>query len=476
MHQKCKINIGTNDAQADLLGRNNSGSMLVMLVSPLYTKAKSQWRHDSRIPAIVGFALVLTALIPINLAIQFWTGISTLKPLQLWLMANHLDTADSWLPMRAALDWVRAAPDGSLYHEIFFDRHLKFQYAPTSLLPLAGLDAIGLGTDPVFLNRISRLLLLLSAAGIGALTWILLPGRTHNDAMTRGSAALVVGCATFLFFPITYGYQLGQLQVWNNAIFVFACLAWVLDKRIAAGVLIGMICLFKPQLSIFALWGLLRREWGFFLGLTITGAAGLVASVFLFGLQNNIGYLEVLSYISRHGEAHLSNHSVNGLLHRLVGDDDGLIWRNDAFSPYHPVVYAGTLVTTAAILLIGLWPRGRLTGLNGLLQFQLAALAFTMASPLAWEPHYGVLAPIFATLFCFVLAMPDRRTRGLWLRGLAITFVVSANHWAFVGLFAHTPLLVLQSYLLFAGLGVMAMLWRATRISSIHEGMAPIQS
>jgi alpha-1,2-mannosyltransferase len=113
------------------------------------------------------------------------------------------------------------------------------------------------------------------------------------------------------------------------------------------------------------------------------------ASVSLFGLQNNIGYLDVLSYISRHGEAHLSNHSVNGLLHRLVGNDDGLIWRNDAFSPFHPVVYAGTLVTSAALLLIGLWPRGKLAGMKGLLQFQLAALAFTIASPLAWEPHYG---------------------------------------------------------------------------------------
>jgi alpha-1,2-mannosyltransferase len=450
-----------------------------MLFSALYTQAKDQWFHEARMRAIVGVALVVIALIPINLAIQFWTGISTLKPLQLWLMANHLDTADSWLPMRAALDWVRTAPDGSLYHEIFFDRHLKFQYAPTSLLPLAGLDEIGLGTDPVLLNRSNRLLLLLSAVGIGALTWILLAnsGRTHNDSMTRGFAALVVGGATFLFFPMTYGYLLGQLQVWNNALFVFACLAWALDKRIAAGILIGMICLFKPQLSIFVLWGLLRREWGFLLGLALTGAAGLVASVLLFGLQNNIGYLEVLSYISRHGEAHLSNQSVNGLLHRLVGNDDGLIWRNDAFSPYHPVVYAGTLVTSAAILLVGLWPRGRLTGVNGLLQFELAALAFTMASPLAWEPHYGVLAPIFATLFCFVLAMPDRRKRGIWLLGLAITFVVSANHWAFVGLFAHTPLLVLQSYLLFAGLGVMAMLWRATSISAVHasQGMAPIQ-
>ena len=91
----------------------------------LYTQAKNQWRHDARMRAIVGFALVATALIPINLAIQFWTGISTLKPLQLWFMANKLDTADSWLPMRAALDWIHTAPDGSLYNEKLFARSLS---------------------------------------------------------------------------------------------------------------------------------------------------------------------------------------------------------------------------------------------------------------------------------------------------------------------------------------------------------------
>jgi hypothetical protein len=56
-----------------------------------------------------------------NLAIQFWTGIWTLKRLQLWLMTNNLDTADSWLPMRAAVDWINISPDGSLYNLVVHD-------------------------------------------------------------------------------------------------------------------------------------------------------------------------------------------------------------------------------------------------------------------------------------------------------------------------------------------------------------------
>src|SRR5260370_9651936 len=114
----------------------------------LVERARSLWDRDRRARTIAGFALLVAIFGPINLAMYFWTSgvsslkplfatLSTLKPLQVWLMANNLDTADSWLPMRAALDWVRTAPDDSLYHEIFFDKHLKFQYAPTSLLPLA---------------------------------------------------------------------------------------------------------------------------------------------------------------------------------------------------------------------------------------------------------------------------------------------------------------------------------------------------
>jgi alpha-1,2-mannosyltransferase len=220
------------------------------------------------------------------------------------------------------------------------------------------------------------------------------------------------------------------------------------------------VCLLKPQLGLFAIWALIRKDWRFLGGLAATGAIGLGLSVLLFGIQNHIAYLDVLSYMSRHGEGHLSNHSFNGLLHRVTGNDDGLVWSNEAFSPYNPIVHVGTLITSLALVVIGLWPRGSTAGMNGLYQFQLAALAFTIASPMAWEPHYGVLAPMFAVLLCAVMTMPAGKARRHWLMALAATFVFAAMHLPVVGLFAHTPLMVLQSYLLFAALGVLFMLWR----------------
>src|SRR5262249_54295985 len=159
---------------------------------------------------------------------------------------------------------------------IFFREHLKFQYAPTSLLPYAGLDAIGLAPEPVLLNRINRVLLLLSAIGVGALAWMLMKRleRVPGDPNVRLAGAIVMGGAVLLFFPMTYGYQLGQLQVWSNALFIFACIAWLKERRILAGVLLGLVCLMKPQLAVFALWGLLRREWRFLGALVATGVVG----------------------------------------------------------------------------------------------------------------------------------------------------------------------------------------------------------
>lgn len=425
-------------------------------------RAAALWREDPRWRIVLAFAALVALCVPLNVAIQLAEGLSVLRPLQVWLLENALVTDDSWRPMGAAYEWVKTGPDGSLYQEIFFERRYKFQYAPTSLIPYAALEAIGVAPTPLVFNIFNRVFLLVGALGLGAIAWILIrraqPERA--DPALPAVAALVVAGASFLYFPLTYGYLLGQAQVWNNTLFILACLAWLFDRRMLAGVLIGLACLIKPQLAVLGLWGLLRRDWRFVAGLAGIGVAGLALSVPLFGWRNHIAYLDVLSYISRHGEAHLSNHAPNGLIHRIVGNDSGLTWSNEAFAPYNPVVYVATLISSLALLVVGLWPRRTQGATGGLMQLLFATIAITLASPLTWEPHLGVMAPALVVLFCLTLAMPAGKAKRDWLAALALVFVVSANHFPFVRVFAGTPLLVLQSYLLFAGLAIMAMLWR----------------
>ena len=60
--------------------------------------------------------------------------------------------ADSWDPMIAALDWLQRSHEGKLYQSIFFQQQIKFQYPPTSLLPLAAMRAAGVPLSPDLLN------------------------------------------------------------------------------------------------------------------------------------------------------------------------------------------------------------------------------------------------------------------------------------------------------------------------------------
>lgn len=419
---------------------------------------------DARQRAIAaGFAL-LAAFTLMNLAIHALWGWSSVKTLQVWLLDLYQHD-DSWSVMLEALAWIRAHPDAPVYEEIFFRQQIKFQYFPTSLLPLLGLEALGFAPSVPLLNAVNRVLVLLTVVGAGALALLLAKRLTPDmGARTRLALAGLAALSALLFYPILMAYYLGQLQVWINALFMLASIFWVLERRALAGLAIGLICLLKPQFGLFALWGLLRRDWRFLFSLCLTAGAGVALSVAAFGLHNHVGYLGVLQALSRHGEAYLPNFSFNGLLHRLTGNDDGAAAFDErSLPPFHPVVYGGTLVTSLAILAIGLWPPRATPVLGSIVHLHRAALAFTLASPIAWEHHYGVTAPMFVALFCHALAVPAARARGAWMLAIAIAYGCTANALAFTNAFTGTPLAILQSYTLFAGLAVLAMLWRLGR-------------
>lgn len=407
--------------------------------------------------------LALAALIHVILALSGQhSGAWILKDLLLGILPG---AGDSWNVMTVALEWVDTHPnsDGNLYREVFFDEQNKFQYAPTSLVPLDLLRLLGFEITPALLNSINRLVLIASAIGVGIFCW-LLPERLANAPLdadgrrARLMLALAAPGAAMLFFPLIYGYHLGQLQVWINGLFVAACIAWVSGHRAATGVIIGLVCMLKPQFGLFLIWGFLRREWRFTVALLVTGTVGLAISVALYGFGNHLGYLEVLAYLSRHGESYWANQSANGLLQRIFENGDIHDFGVDVFPPFHPVIYAGTMMVTIAFLaLVFLLRRGEGSALS-FFDFLLAALAFTLASPIAWEHHYGILVPVFAAL-AVVWMMASPRSGPVWLGiGVCIAFVVAAVPlW---GLRYLPGLLhILMSHLYIAALFVFAALW-----------------
>ena len=417
-------------------------------------------------------SLSVLALIPLNLLQYQLLGWSCLPAFKDWLLDFKWAGSDSWGPMRAALDYARSAGPGSLYEEIFFVRHIKFQYPPTALLSFLGLQSLGIHTTDAILNNINRLLIAVNAIGVGFLFRLVLI-RTHGEEAAAAPAAktgaVLSGTATLLFYPVMMGFWLGQIQIWIDAGFTFACIALLANRKLAAGALVGLICLLKPQFGVFAAWALLRREWRFMLGAAIAILPCGVISLAVFGVAAHVDYLKELSFLSRHGEAMIANNSVNGILNGVLGTAEPIVWQNHSFPPYNPLVYLGSLAAAIILIAVALWARCGQGALNGLLDFQFAALAFTMAAPIAWEHHYGIMSSTLATLFCLLAAAPESAQGRRQLTAFAAVFILSAvcvtsNHYTVT-----TPLNWAFGYLFFAGLGALAVLAWVARTADMRR-------
>ena len=415
---------------------------------------------------------ILLSIGAINVVARALNMESSRNQLHAWALDPGHGWADSWDPMLAALNWLEGPQQGTLYQAIFFQQHIKFQYPPTSLLPLALMRAAGVPLTPDLLNVIGWVWIVVTALAMAAFAVTLaerggIAGK--GDMLIRAAVGGMAIVATLTFYPIMLAYTIGQVQTWINAIFILACLAWVQERRGTAGVLIGAICLLKPQFGLFLIWGVLRRHWRFLFGWAAVVVPGAAISIVLFGLANNLDYISVLQFLSSHGENYFHNQSVNGLLNRLLFLGDSLVVP-PVFPPFNTLVYYGTLVTSLILVLAALFQRGREEDGGGLLDFMTAALTFTIASPIAWEYHYGIVPPILAALLFALLLQPREARPTLWV-ALAVGYVFTANFFPITNKLAETYLNVLQSYLFYAGLLTLWLLYRIRTPQSLDRGL-----
>jgi hypothetical protein len=367
---------------------------------------------------------------------------------------------DSWRPMATALDYLASPHERTLYAEIFFRQKNKFQYPPTSLLFLEPLRWLPFPKLVKAANFISWVAVIASAL---FLALILKKGLARAPAAVRStrSGPAILGMAalafTLTFYPLVKSFEVGQIQTWLYLLFVLALWSWLSQKKFLAGVFIGLICLIKPQLGLFALWGLFRREDRFTMGIASSAGTIGVLSLFLFGWANHLDYLRALSFMTKHGESYYTNQSVNGLINRLLFNGTNLHGNPHAFAPYNTWVYALTLASTASLIAAALfWRRGR-TRAVPTEDFLIAAVAFTVASPIAWEHHYSILLPIFAAALPGAFASGKKRRA---LSTLAVAFVLTANIFPVVNSLANTRFNFLQSHLFFGALTLFLLLYK----------------
>lgn len=349
-----------------------------------------------------------------------------------WIFPNE---NDSWHPMSLALQHFADGHGDALYRSLFFEGHVKFQYPPSSLLPMDLLDRLGL-TSLLWLNVINAAVFVLNAVAVAALAYVLFanahagkpePDRSASESNRARLVAALAFLACWLFYPLTYAFRIGQIQLWIDLAFSLACLFWLLDRKAAAGAAIGFAVAIKPQFGLLLVWALLWREWGFVRGFLMMSLPLAALSLWRYGWSNHFEYFDVLSFISRHGESYYANNSINGLMHRLLQNGPNLEWRAGEFAPYNPYVFATTSIAAVVFMLTPMllaWlGRNRRASLA---DFGVAALCFTMGAPIAWEHHYGIMMPLFLVALKQIADTSEPRFQTGMLAALSLSWFLAA--------------------------------------------------
>jgi alpha-1,2-mannosyltransferase len=420
-----------------------------------------------------GLALLLAGIVALNAVLWIAAPVPYNETVlhHTWDLLHGRSVDDSWGVMMSAVDYLRAPGPDPVYSELFFKRGQRFQYPPSSLFTLEGmLRLVGFENvrtnkhviyQTVTLNDVLgwAFVALTAAATAALLERSLRLARIVDDtrALQVARWGIVLGL-TLTFYPIVKAYTLGQIQVWINGLFALALLLWAGGRTAASGFLLGAVALVKPHFGLFLLWAALRRAWPFAIAFAVTVAIGLALSVAVYGLANHLDYVRVLRVLSQNGELYFPNQSVNGLLNRWMLLGESVVYDSLNFSsrpPFNVIVYSGTLVSSLVLLAIGLlWRSVDGSSSQRVLDFCVMALCLTLASPVAWEHHFGITLPIFAVL----PATAGRRH----LPWLVVSYLLIATFLPITNLLARTPWNVLQS-LLFAGALILLALLIAAR-------------
>jgi hypothetical protein len=394
------------------------------------------------------FFLDATILLNLLLAALPWTRnhITALHHTAGFLTGYTSD--DSWGPMGVAFSAFRRAPDIPLYDAVFFEQHTKFIYPPSSLLTFWALERLGLGDamGKHLLTVVSWLTVVLTAVLVSLIFQrsIQAPLAPSTDNRWNRMVTVLLPVAfTLTFYPITRAFTLGQIQTWLTCMAVGLVWMWMQGAVGTAGVLAGLLCLVKPQYLLLLGWGAVRQEWRFTAAGLIALFIGTMASLSVFGWANHIDYFRVLSYIAQHGESYFANQSANGLLHRIFADSSATDFEHQ-YAAYDPWVCAGTMLSSAIMIGLAFFWRRAEHQRASTTDLLIIMLTLTMASPVAWEHHYGPQIATYAVILPALLCYPVLGTATL--RYLALSYILVSNLFRITDYTASTWFNVLQSH------------------------------
>lgn len=422
-------------------------------------------RNDRRL-----LLFVVLNVLAANLAFKliahfvFHIGIDEMR-VRYWDFFHFTQFTDSWTPMLGSVDSFLAHPALPIYQAKLYDTLI---YPLTSILPLLWMRQAGMTDAQVFRTMmfaswLAVCAVIAMAVAIAAKIVRQQPALTNFPDKSHGAslaatrltwqATIATAIAAFFFMPITLAFSLGQAQIFLDLFFALLIYFWVQDKQRPAGVMMALLAMVKPQFGLLLLWAALRRRWSALIAGIITLAAGAVASLTAFGLHNNLDYIGVMSGLSRKAQSHYANQSMFGLLNRAIFNGENLPYHPYVYPPFVPWVYKLTLATTALLILLALAYPWR-TRAGGMADLSAVGIVCVIATPMAWEHHYGIMLPIFVWLW-FALY---RQGFGVPWK-LALAFILIADFLSPFNLLAAIPVAnILQSYMYFGALLLLALL------------------
>lgn len=354
---------------------------------------------------------------------------------------------DSWGPMLAAYE-VFISSSVSIYEKTFFKLGVRFQYPPSSLLAIDLVNFLNLEPE-VALPRLNILFLFVFAVTSGMIAVVSFRNNSFLPVWRKGILFLIGFLLPFLFYPVIHALNMGQIQIWIDAFIAASVLAWLRDRKTLAGAMAGLACVFKPQASLLLLWSIASRDWLFVRGFVGVVAIVIVISIHRFGWANHLDYLEVLRFLSKHGESFYANQSLMGLLHRSAGNGPNLIWEANAFPAFIGWIHWVTALASLSLFIVLIYLSAKHYRRTDIASYACAIIVTILAAPIAWEHHYGAILPFFMPLLALALAR-DANKYFYFLLGLA--WILTANYLPVSSRFADSPFNFVQSYVFLGGL------------------------
>lgn len=393
----------------------------------------------------------LFLLLVINLFVLFYTNEFSLKRI------TDRPYNDSYGPIYKAIqvDWGNQ----NIYEEVFFKQKCRFQYPPTSLVffvPFRNLEYADFDfIFNSFLNRMAGILIYCFIFFLIAKTTFQSKISTLNNVFRLISLFVLA----FFFYPIWSNFHLGNIQAWLNLFLILGIYFYINKKENITGILLAICTLFKPFYGFILIWMIVRKKWNIAKYFLITFSIFTLISLWIFGLENHLSYLDVASQLSKTGEVFHKNQSVNGLMNRFFFTDGNLFWTPKSFPPYHPTVYWTTTISSLLILILALIIPIFTKVKNRFLDFLIVLVSTSIASPIAWQHHFGFWLIIYFYLFqIFIKNQFKNQKYTAFLLALSFTFVSHNNRFISI-IFGESKYNFLQSFIFFGGIILLFLLY-----------------